>query len=54
MVIKKVRSFIDKIKKKPLMNKPSVIIGLRSKSTLIGRQKVISLKKIGKNKRDNK
>jgi hypothetical protein len=54
MVIKKVRSFIDKIKKNPLRNKPSVIIGLRSKSTLIGRQKVIFLKKIGRNKRDNK
>ena len=54
MVIKKVRSFIDKIKKKPLMNKPSVIISLGAKSTLIGRQRVIYLKKIGRNKRDKK
>jgi hypothetical protein len=54
MVIKKVRRFIDKITKKPLKNKPLVIIGLGPKSTLIGRQKVISLKKIGRNKRDNK
>jgi len=52
MVIKKVLKFFDR--KKLLKNKPSVIIGLRTKSTLIGRQKVISLKKIGKNKRDNK
>ena len=51
MVIKKVRSFIDKITKKPLRNKPSVIIGVPSKTTLIGREKVMSLKKIGRNKR---
>ena len=52
MVIKKVLKLFDK--KKPLKNKPTVIIGLRSKSTLIVRQKVVSLKKIGKNKRDDK
>ena len=51
MVAKKVLKFFGK--KKPLKN-PSVIIGLRSKSTLTGRQKVISLKKIGRNKRDIK
>ena len=54
MVIKKIFKFIDNVKKKPLKNKPSVIIGLRSKSTLIGRQKVVSLKNIGKNKRYGK
>ena len=51
MVVKKVLKFFDK--KKPLKN-TSVIISLGSKSTLIGRQKVISLKKIGRNKRDIK
>ena len=53
MVVKKILKLFDKIKK-PLKNTPSVIISLGSKSTLIGRQKVISLKKIGKNKRDKK
>ena len=52
MVIKKVLKFFDK--KKSLKNKPSVIVGVRSKSTLTGREKVISLKKIGRSKRDNK
>ena len=52
MVVKKILKFFDK--KKPLKNKPSVIISLGAKSTLIGRQRVISLKKIGRNKRDNK
>ena len=52
MVVKKVIKFFDK--KKPLKNKLSVIIGLGAKSTSIGRQRVISLKKIGRNKRDNK
>ena len=53
MVIKKVLKLFDKIKK-PLKNTPLVIVSLGPKSTLIGRQKVISLKKIGRNKRDNK
>ena len=51
MVIKKGLKYIGKIKNKPLKNKRLVIIGLRSKSTLIVRQKVVSLKKIGKKKR---
>ena len=52
MVVQKVLKLFEK--KKSLKNKPSVIISLGAKSTLIGRQKVISLKKIGRNKRDNK
>ena len=52
MVVKKVLKFFDK--KKSLKNKPSVIISLGAKSTLIGRQRVIYLKKIGRNKRDKK
>jgi len=51
MVVRKVLKFFDK--KKLLKNKPSVIIGLRSKSTLIGREKIVSLKKIGRNKKNN-
>ena len=54
MVIKKVIKFIDKIKKKQLRNKLSVIVGVKSKSTLIGRQKILSLKKIGREKREEK
>ena len=52
MVVQKVLKLFEK--KKSLKNKPSVIIGVGAKSTLIGRQRVISLKKIGRNKRDNK
>ena len=51
MVIKKVLKFIDKIKQQP-RNKLSVIVGVKSESTLIGRQKILSLKKIGKKKRE--
>ena len=54
MVIKKALKFIYKIKEKPLESKPLIIVGIRSKSTLIGRQKVESLKKIGKEKREGK
>jgi hypothetical protein len=52
MVIKKVLKFIDKIKKNQLRSKQSVIVGVRSGSTAIGRQKILSLKKIGKEKRE--
>jgi hypothetical protein len=50
MMIKKTIKFIYKIKKKPLSSKLSVIIGVRAKSTLIARQKVLSLKKLAKTK----
>ena len=54
MVIKKIIKFIDIIKKKPLRGKSLVVVGVLAKSTLTGRQKVSSLKKIGKDKRDGK
>ena len=54
MVIKKALKFIYKIKKESLRNKISVIVGVRSESTLTGRQKILSLKKIGKEKREGK
>ena len=54
MIIRKILKIIYKIKKKSLENKPLVIVGVGSKSTLIGRQKVESLKKIGKEKREGK
>jgi|TARA_B110000027_G_scaffold130185_1_gene152653 hypothetical protein len=51
MVIKKAINFISNFKKKSLGYESRVIIGVKSKSTSIGRQKVVSLKKIGKKKR---
>jgi hypothetical protein len=51
MVIKKIFNLINITKKKSLKNKTSVINSIGAESTLIGRKKVESLKKIGKNKR---
>ena len=52
MVIKKVFKLIGSVKKKLPGNKTSVINRVRAGSTLIGRKKVESLKKIGKRKRE--
>jgi|TARA_B110000881_G_C18440593_1_gene445751 hypothetical protein len=52
MVIKNVFKLINNIKKKPIKDKPSIINGVRAKSTLVGRAKVDKLKKIGKGKRE--
>jgi len=54
MIIRKILKIIYKIKKKSFENNPLVIVDVGSKSTLIGRQKVESLKKIGKEKREVK
>lgn len=52
MVIKKVFKLIGSVKKKLPGNKTPVINSVRAGSTLIGRKKVESLKKIGKRKRE--
>ena len=43
--------FIAKAKKKPIITRSSVISSVKAQSTLIGRKKVETLKKIGKKKR---
>ena len=52
MVIKKIFKLIGKTKRITLQNTPITIKGISAVSTLIGRKKVESLKKIGKRKRD--
>ena len=51
MVIKNIFKLINKVEKKSLPNKTNVINSMSAKSTLDGRRKVESLKKIGQNKR---
>ena len=50
MVIKKILKLISKNKKNSLMNKTLAINSVGARSTLIGRRKVMSLKKIGSEK----
>ena len=52
MVIKKIFKLTGKTKRITLQNTPITIKGISAVSTLIGRKKVESLKKIGKRKRD--
>jgi len=51
MVIKKIYKLFSKDRETFLKNKTSVISRVGANSTLTGRRKVESLKKIGKNKR---
>tara|TARA_B100000780_G_scaffold277497_1_gene248333 strand:+ start:1531 stop:1731 length:201 start_codon:yes stop_codon:yes gene_type:complete len=51
MIIKKIFKLISKTKKKILMNKTSAINSVGAISTLIGRRKVMFLKKIGSEKK---
>jgi len=51
MVIKKIFKLINKTKQDSFQNKGSAINSVRAKSTVVGRNKVESLKKIGREKR---
>ena len=52
MVIKKVFNLMSRNRKKPLNDKSLGINRVQAKSTLAGRIKVMTLKKIGKSKRE--
>ena len=51
MIIKKILKLTSKVKDKPLKDKSSAMYRMKAQSTAVGREKVKSLKIIGKKQR---